>query len=46
MVNKTSGFSCSIRDTPASKSEKDLDLIKYLKDVGMAGPNKCAVKVC
>ena len=41
-----SGFSCSVRDTTASKSGEDLDWIKYHEDAGMVGLNKCAVKIC
>ena len=46
MVTEMSGFSCSVRDTPTSKSGEDLDWIKCHEGVGMVGLNNCAVKVC
>ena len=39
MVKEISWFSCSVRDTPASKSGEDLDWITYHEDVGMVGFN-------
>ena len=38
-------FLCSVRDTPASKSGKELYWTKCQKDVGMVGLDQCAVKV-